>query len=206
MFWIIAFAAALAVVGIWMLRSKPPKGWTPSENGNPMRITNGKRITVFERDGGWKFCIANENGDDDPYFSDAYETEHAARTEAVAWMNGSPTTYQTINDIRYERRLSRENQRHTEAILECSAAVKSMTKEIPDLLSSPDINITKLRPIERQIEKVAKNLQRAEDHFRIEENASQVETAERLSTLLVALRSSVDSKIAWLQKTPKSQR
>lgn len=58
--------------------------WSMSENGNPTRVIGTYQITVFEQDGGWKYCISKVDGDDNPYFSDLLESMAEAKQVALA--------------------------------------------------------------------------------------------------------------------------
>lgn len=73
------------------------ESWTSSERGNAMMLVGDQRITVFEDSGrGWKFCIADATGDEpNPYYSDRYDTENAAKYEALAHYKGLPSRYQS---------------------------------------------------------------------------------------------------------------
>lgn len=78
--------------------------WSLSLNGNPTIIRRGHRITVFPGDGGWKYCIAKLEKDDDPFYSEAYETEPAAKYEALADIEGRESRYKPMYEGTWERR------------------------------------------------------------------------------------------------------
>ena len=77
--------------------------WKASENSNPTMVVDGTRITVFASDDGWKYCIADEGDDSAPYFSDPYETAEAAKYEALAHFDGSPSRHRPATEKRIER-------------------------------------------------------------------------------------------------------
>ena len=70
----------------WLKRlfvTGPPEGkWYMSSNGNPTYVRAGWRITIFEDDlyGGWKWCLANGDDDNNPQFSN----KRYANTEDAA--------------------------------------------------------------------------------------------------------------------------
>jgi hypothetical protein len=208
MWWIVAliFIAAIIYFLTRIVGSNREAGWVVSENGNPSRIYNGRRVTVFPRDGGWKFCIAELEDDDDPHFSEVYESQVAAETEAMAMMIGDPATYRPIRQIQAELREVRDNQRYSELVLECTTSINEMSMTISNLLESSSPVITKLRPIERKIAKYEKDLDRAIDHFRLVGNTDLLGRCEALRRASALIGSQVAAKIEWLQTTPKRDR
>lgn len=70
--------------------------WSRSSNGNPMIIRRKRRITVFRSDGGWKYCIARIEQDDNPFYSEAFETKAAAKFEALAHVEGRESRYRPM--------------------------------------------------------------------------------------------------------------
>jgi hypothetical protein len=117
--------------------------WGSTESGNPCLIHKQRRITVFERERGWKFCVAKIQGDDDPYFSEAYFSEDAAKFEAVAWMDGRPSQYPTRSEDRGRAR----KERWEAQIVERANLYQQIVEALP--LAS---NVTELRKIERKVE------------------------------------------------------
>lgn len=96
------FLILVGAVGgiIWQAMKSSGGGWSTSTNGNPTRIYRGSRVTVFPSDGGWKFCIADPDDDDDPYFSDPYSTLEAAKHEAIALIDGTGSKFSTKREER----------------------------------------------------------------------------------------------------------
>jgi hypothetical protein len=64
------------------LRGRPT--WRLSENGNPTTKVGDLWATVFQVPGGWKFCIAVGDDDDEPFFSSRYLTMDEAKAAALA--------------------------------------------------------------------------------------------------------------------------
>lgn len=71
---------------------KPKLIWSKSENGNDTTIYDGFRVTLFQQDGLWNYCVVEilddedrANGDEDePIFGDQYPTKAEAKREALA--------------------------------------------------------------------------------------------------------------------------
>jgi hypothetical protein len=98
--------------------------WLRSEAGNPTRIYRNRRLTVFEQDGGWKFCDAQEGRDGEPYFSGVYDSVEAAKYEAIARVRGQPSRYKTRSQKARERRLQGRVPSGIQGKAELAAAVK----------------------------------------------------------------------------------
>lgn len=176
--------------------------WQLSEHGNAMRLYHGKRLTVFERDGGWKFCIADADEDDDPYFSDPYETEDAAKYEVMALLDGRPSEHKTMREAYAESR----DAQMVERLAECSTSVTNLFGLISETINAPDVNITKLRPLEQKLITVQKTLSRLDEHFRMRDDAQSLGSAEGLLSQSQDMSRQVTSKIEWLRATPKALR
>lgn len=92
------------VLWSWLFgRADPEPHWRRSEAGNDTLVSGGSRITIFQDGSAWKFCIADANGDDEPFFSDTYPTKAAATDEALAMLNGTPSLHKTNREMREER-------------------------------------------------------------------------------------------------------
>jgi hypothetical protein len=59
-----------------------PLSWERSERGNLTALHRGNRATIFQQDGAWKYVFADEADQDEPYFSEAFPSEAAAKREA----------------------------------------------------------------------------------------------------------------------------
>ncbi len=157
----------------WLFGSKPQ--WQMSENGNPMMLFGQTRVTVFESDGGWKYCIADIEEDDDPHFSDPYESQAIARAEALAHINGEPSRNRSLSEGGRERR----RDRWEAEALEKRRAVQ----EIREALAEPDLNVTALRKIEAKVASRLRQLSWQKSQFLVERVSDaairEAETAER---------------------------
>lgn len=69
-----------------------------------MLIVASSRITVFQQDRGWKYCIADINDRQTPHFSDPYGGQQMAMDEALAHFRGEPARHATVNEDRAEAR------------------------------------------------------------------------------------------------------
>lgn len=73
----------------WLLGPKeapsrvPSFSWRLSENGNPTLLDGNVRFTVFPQDGGWKFVMADEDDEHEPYFSERYRSQEEAKAAAI---------------------------------------------------------------------------------------------------------------------------
>lgn len=86
-------------------KADEPKGWfwAASEKGNDTAVVGGTRITIFPDYTVWKFCLADEGSDAEPYFSESYASKEAARFEAVAMVEGRPSHYLTTRETRTQK-------------------------------------------------------------------------------------------------------
>ena len=96
--WVIFIAISALAAIVWL--SIRGAAWRTSMTGNKTRIYKGSRVTVFESDGGWKYCIADPHDRDPPYFSDPYPSQEAAIHEAMAAMDGARSKYLTKRETR----------------------------------------------------------------------------------------------------------
>lgn len=71
--------------------------WGLFENGNPVLVVGSTRITVFQQDRGWKYCVADINDRQPSHFSDPYASQEIAMDEALAYFRGEPTRHTSIN-------------------------------------------------------------------------------------------------------------
>ena len=132
-----------------MTKSDPDKPfgadrWTVSENGNPTMIVESTRITIFQQDRGWKYCIGDVDDRDDPYFSDEYATERDAQEEALAHVRGEPSRHQSLSESSAEN----TRQRWEVQIEERSKLIKELRQFLTE---NPDSGITALRKPEAKI-------------------------------------------------------
>ena len=72
-------------------RGRPPLKWKKSQNGNDTAEIDGFRITVFEQDDGWTYCISEildaediaDGVEDELDFGDWFPTKAAAKRGAL---------------------------------------------------------------------------------------------------------------------------
>jgi hypothetical protein len=172
--------------------------WEPSENGNPCLIYKNRRITVFERDRGWKFCIAKIEDDDDPYFSEVYFDEAAAKYEALARMDGRPSKHLTRSeDYGRARKEKWEDQ-----IVERA----KLYEELSDALSIA-ANVTELRKIQRKIESQAKQATwQISQYYRDGVSQHLITQAEALAGKFDAMAPKIETKIAEMKARPRGNK
>lgn len=103
MSWIL-FLLLILVIGIaWGILSSRISGWNRSLAGNETRIIAGSRVTIYPSGNGWKYCIADRSDRDPPYYSDTFDTEEAAKHEALAFINGYGSKFQSKREQRHSR-------------------------------------------------------------------------------------------------------
>ncbi|MDK1494124.1 hypothetical protein QN219_29565 [Sinorhizobium sp. 7-81] len=176
--------------------------WQTSDRGNPMILYGGQRLTVFPSDGGWKYCIAKGENDDDPYFSDPYRSEEHAKNEALAHAAGSPRQHNTLSDD--ARAITRSRW---EAVLVEKA---SKYDQISDALSLA-ANVTDLRKLERKVRSEVKiSSWHISECYRVGIEQQLLDQAEALAPKFEALAGAIESRIAELKgrshsKTRKRQ-
>ena len=107
---IIGFLFVVGIlIGVWTAatRAAGRKGWTTTANGNLVHFSGQRRLTVFPRDGGWKYCLALTADDEAPCFSDVYETQDHAKFEGLAFLYGTASQYRSLTDLRQRERAKR---------------------------------------------------------------------------------------------------
>jgi hypothetical protein len=157
------------------------EGWVISENGNPTMVDGQIRITVFPQDRGWKFCIADVDDRDDPYFSDVYSTEVASKEEALAHLRGEPPFHEPLSASRTEDRRDQ-----WEAHIRARAV---LIEEIQKLLSeNPELGITALRKPETKVSSHLKQLKwQIAEYQRAGVSASMIAQSKRQEAFLSGL-------------------
>lgn len=170
-------------------------GWTVSSNGNQTLAINGLRVTVFERDGGWKFCVAISEEDEDPYFSDRYASEQEAKDCALAYISGRPAPH-------------RSKKEHNEAVQIASYSTalqrsKDIYIESYDKLKlihdSKKFLLTALRPIKKRLDRSERHLIEAYKHFYSDGDQAHADEIWELRNLTKSLEGHVDDLISWIQ-------
>ncbi|GLR55130.1 hypothetical protein KYK30_31760 [Shinella yambaruensis] len=159
MMWVIIAAIIAGIIGFFW-RPRAVSTWQVSENGNKTRIVDGTRVTIFASDGGWKYCLADQGNRYEPFFSDRYRSEAEAIESALADIEGRDSPHKSTRQLRDER----EAVRAAEVI---SAAPETFTKaqsQLSDMHASQKFKLTELRPIQKRLERLQKNLLQAFPH------------------------------------------
>ncbi|ASP98505.1 hypothetical protein CN138_09485 [Sinorhizobium meliloti] len=216
LFWSLVLAAAAAAVYFFQKANtssaltqqsptiSPSSEWALSENGNPTQIYKGKRITVFEADSGWKYCIAHPEDRREPYFSEAYETLDIAQSEAIRHMERLPSLHRSLPEQRRELRRQKEDE-------ERSAFLSGEPHVIASLSSAAEsaINLSELRKVERKTETRRRYIDRVADSVEVYGSDEEIERAQELKREVSALADRVQIRVAELKakrKTPAASK
>lgn len=167
--------------------------WTVSENGNPTCVIGDRRLTVFEQDSGYKFCVARADRDDrNPYFSESYATEEAARFEAAAFVLGQPSRHKSLTEGRRDDRRQKADAR----LGEIEARIAKLGADAQSAR-----NLTELRKVEKSAASTAKALTIAlsrSTHDGL--SAESIAEVERLQAQASALIDRIKALIAQKQR------
>ncbi len=183
----------------WLFGRSSTKGWTVSENGNPMLVDGSTRITVFAQDRGWKFCIAEVEDRTEPYFSEAYASEQDAREEAVAFYREEPPRHQPLSVSSAESRRGRWEAHIRERT--------SLIEEIQRLLSeNPALGITALRKPEAKVASHIKQLEwQIAQYHRSDVSPELIALSERQAQTLAQLAKEIGARIKGQQELRPSR-
>jgi hypothetical protein len=174
--------------------------WSVSENGNPTLIEGSTRITVFQQDRGWKFCIAAVNDREEPFFSEAYASEQEAREEALANLRGEPSRYQPLSVSFAEDR----RQRWETHIRERSKVIEELQRYLAE---NADLGITALRKPEAKIASHLKQIDwQIAEYQRAGVSTDLISLAERQRPALATLAQEVAARIKAKQVQRPSQK
>ena len=158
--------------------------WLPSEAGNLTRIYRNRRLTVFEQDGGWKFCDAKEGRDGEPYFSGVYDSVEAAKYEAIDSIDGQPSRHKSRQQRAGERRL-----RAAVSGIEGGAALAAQVRQA--LAAGP--KLTELRRLGKKVATARRHL--TSDVNRAYSMGEDAAKGERLEQELAALAGVIAARI-----------
>lgn len=201
--WSLVLAAAAAAVYFFQRSAGPrilpqqapsPATWTNSENGNPTRIYKGKRITVFEADGGWKYCIADPEDRREPYFSEPYETSDIGKSEAIRHIERLPSMYRSLPEQRREIRRQKEDE-------DRATFLSTEPQIIASLASSAEAapNLTELRKVERKADTRKRYIDRVIESVEIYGTDEDMGRARELQQSLNALVDRIQVRVAELK-------
>ncbi len=167
-------------------------GWQISDNGNPTRVVGRNRVTVFAWDRGYKFCVADARHDDeDPFFSDPYETEEQAKDSALAYIAGRPSPHTSLVDDWQKQRTIRARNHLDETVARLAGLAR-------DAIAAE--NITDLRKVEAKAASFVKSMGLALD--RSPHNAlsrSDISKAEQLRDQATRIQVAVQKRIEELK-------
>ncbi len=181
--------------------------WGVSLKGNPTVVIDGKRITVFASDEGWKYVIADEIARDDdeyelPDFSLPYETEEEAKYEALAFIDDRPSRYRSITEQRAEWSDKQWSEHKGQRAIQ---EREQLIADISDLLTREDLNVTALRKPERKIASRLKALEWQISEYQDDGvRAGLIARAERQKNTLRKLAQRVEERIAERKAKRKS--
>ena len=175
--------------------------WVVSKNGNSMLVDESTRITVFQQDQGWKYCIADVDDREDSCFSDVYSSEREAQEEALAHFRGNPSRHQSLPASFVEDR----QQRWEAHIRERSHMIDDLQRFLAE---NTDLGITVLRKPESKIASHLKQLDWQIAEYRSAGiSADLVSLAEQQKLALAKLAKEVVARIEAKQaKRPPRKR
>lgn len=200
----------IAIIGAAIVAARHRAGdghggkWQSSNRGNPTTIVSGTRVTVFPSDGGWKYVVSDERAgdDDEPEFSDPFETQEQAKHEAFAFVRGEPSRYQSMYEQKAESREERRREKWESVIKER----EQLIKDASDLLARSDLNVTTLRKPEARIKSQLKALDWQIPQYRKDSvSKGAITQAERQKVTLRALAQRIEARIAEIKATRKSK-
>lgn len=198
--WVVLIAIGAVGAVIWSaIRGA---GWRTSSSGNQTRLYKGSRVTVFESDGGWKYCIADPDDRTPPYFSDPYPSQEAATHEAMVFMDGGESRYQTKREIR-EAELE---ARSIEAAASAPAFCAEVYREVEEFHQSGKFTLTKLRPLKKKVSREIEALKNSYQHLYSEGNQLQADDIWAIRKKLQLLDQHLEELITWHQSGAKSER
>lgn len=183
----------------WLFGRKSEGGanralWQASDRGNAMMVYGRKRLTVFPSDGGWKYCIAKGEHDEDPYFSDPYQSEEQAKDDALAHVESRPRQHRTLSDD--TRDVTRA--RWEAALVEKAKKYDEISTAVP--LAA---NVTDLRKLERKVQSEVKiSSWHVRECYRVGASQHLIDQAETLAPKFEALAGAIGARIAEMKSQP----
>jgi len=119
--------------------------WNRSEAGNQTQIVEGNRITIYADGPLWKFCVADADNQDDPYFSEGYHTAEMARQECMAFIRGGPSVHHSSREVREAQQEASLPGRIADESERLDALVKSVARAeaAPSIKASRIFNLKK---------------------------------------------------------------
>lgn len=174
--------------------------WDISENGNPVLVVASSRITVFQQDRSWKYCISDINDRKPPLFSEPYDSQETAMDEALAHFRGELPRHASINANRSETR----KEKWEVLILEREKLVQDL-----DVLISAGSNL-KLTALRKPLAKIDSHLKQIDwqaAQYRSDGVAQElIGQTERHQNKLLELRGLVAGMISEIEATRKPRK
>lgn len=159
--------------------------WRISERGNATLDYRGQRLTAYLDGRYWKFCAA-PLPDGEPFFSESFESEAAAKEEALAFVEGRPRSNPTIQEIKQASRPP-----WTETVTETAAAtLASLTLKLNEELPYKGKRLHILKDVEKRAIKSKKSL-----NFTLEKSSSQLSLAQKFQiTSAISALNEIESR------------
>jgi hypothetical protein len=173
--------------------------WVSSESGNPTTTYQGWRLTVFESDGGWKYCIADHNDRREPEFSEPYETKDIAMEEGQRRIDGRNPRNQSLPEARRALRRQREKEQQYTFLNDEPQILLSLRSD-----AESAANVTELRKVERKLETRKKYIDRVIDALDGVGTDQDLQRAKTIQEAALALSDHIQSKVSDLKAKPRS--
>ncbi|WP_273785601.1 hypothetical protein [Brucella intermedia] len=202
MFWFCLGILAIALIIYFASRTSGSETWRVSEKGNRTQIYGGSRVTVFQSDGGWKYCISAPFGDDDPYYSDRYATQEEAMECGMAFLDGRPDPHKTMREIREERVLNSALEETTSSI----PVLKELTDAINDLHLTGKFLVRGITAIKKTSDKQKRALVEVYKHHYIEGRETEAANIWQTREAFNEISEHCDALLVWLRSAPKNER
>jgi len=197
--WIVLFAIGVVGSVIWALMRG---GWRASSNGNQTRIYKGSRITIFESDGGWKYCIADPSDQTPPYFSDPYPSQTETTASCLALIDGYGDPNKTKRELRYEA----EDARNARWAEDAAAIYDKCKSQIDAMISSGDYKLTGLRSIQKNASRQVDRTRYAYQHLYSQGEAEKAQQIWDLRDRYKKMDEAASSLIRWMESGTENER
>lgn len=174
--------------------------WSVSENGNPTRVIGATRLTVFQQDRGWKYCIADVNDRREPFFSQSYASEQAAKNEAMADFRGEPSVHKALSTV-----ADSDRREKWEAYIRQRERIIAELRAC--LSSNSDLGISLLRKPQAKIASHIKQLEwQMSEYHRADVSDRMIAMAEMQKIALEKLADEVATRVATKEALRKPRR
>lgn len=179
--------AALLVIGL-LFRRRAEGRWRTSSRGNATTTISGARVTVFESDGGWKYCLADPTEGGAPYYSQVFETQDAAKGAAIAHASGDASAE------------SGDEGMWVSFLKERGAALDLMNARVPAALADTNLSLEGATKLYRVLEEHAQTMEKAlEIMHRRGVDGRIIQLAERMEEAVGDLAAAAAKKVFELK-------